>query len=41
MVAGLLGYTDNPGRGTHTYYVVALDVVGNQSPASNSVSVRV
>jgi fibronectin type 3 domain-containing protein len=41
IVAGPLGYTDNPGRGSHTYYVVALDKVGNQSPPSNSVSVRI
>jgi chitodextrinase len=33
-----LAYTDNPGRGTHTYYVLSVDAAGNQSLPSNTVS---
>jgi chitodextrinase len=33
-----LTYTDTASRGAHSYYVVALDAAGNQSPASNTVT---
>jgi fibronectin type 3 domain-containing protein len=39
-IPGTLSFTDSPGRGSHSYYVVALDAAGNVSADSNFVTVK-
>jgi len=36
-----LTYTDSPGRGTHTYYILAVDAAGNQSTPSNTTTATI